>query len=71
MISEKKSRLLHDFNLKIIFAITLMAVMGVSSISPILPKVKDVFDVSKEEVGYLIVAFTLPGIFLAPFLGVM
>ena len=48
-----------------------MAVMGVSSISPVLPKVKDVFDVSKEEVGYLIVAFTLPGIFLAPFLGVM
>ena len=44
--------------------------MGVSSIAPALPKMANVLDVSNERIGLLITAFTIPGMFLTPFLGV-
>lgn len=44
--------------------------MGVASIAPALPKMANVLDVSNERIGLLITAFTVPGIFLTPFLGV-
>ena len=45
--------------------------MGVASIAPALPKMARVLEVSNEQIGLLITAFTLPGIFLTPVLGVM
>lgn len=45
--------------------------MGVASIAPALPKMSDVLDVSNERIGQLITAFTVPGMFLTPFLGVI
>lgn len=54
-----------------IFGITLTAVMGVSSIAPALPKMARTLEVSNEQIGLLITAFTLPGIFLTPVLGVI
>lgn len=45
--------------------------MGVSSIAPALPKMANVLDVSNERIGLLITAFTIPGMFLTPFLGVI
>ncbi len=56
-------------NLAIIFGVTLMAVLGVSSISPAFPAIMDALDLSETQVGMLITVFTLPGIFLTPFLG--
>ncbi len=44
--------------------------MGVSSIAPALPKMANVLDVSNERIGLLITAFTIPGMFLTPFLGI-
>lgn len=44
--------------------------MGVASIAPALPKMANVLDVSNERIGLLITVFTVPGIFLTPFLGV-
>lgn len=44
--------------------------MGVASIAPALPKMARVLEVSNEQIGLLITAFTLPGIFLTPVLGV-
>lgn len=44
--------------------------MGVSSIAPALPKMANVLEVSNERIGLLITAFTIPGMFLTPFLGV-
>lgn len=44
--------------------------MGVASIAPALPKMANVLEVSNERIGLLITAFTVPGIFLTPFLGV-
>lgn len=54
-----------------IFGVTLTAVMGVASIAPALPKMARVLEVSNEQIGLLITAFTLPGIFLTPVLGVL
>lgn len=60
-----------DSNLRIIFTITLIAVMGVSSISPALPEIQRAFGISKPAVGLLIVVFTLPGVLFAPLFGVL
>jgi MFS family permease len=58
-------------NLQIVFAVTLIAVMGVTSITPVFPLVRDVFGITPGEVGLLITMFTLPGVFLSPVLGVL
>ncbi len=65
------SRVINDRNLHIIFCVTLMAVLGVASISPAFPSIREYFNIEKEQVGLLITYFTLPGIFLSPFMGVM
>ncbi|MGM0649998.1 MAG: MFS transporter [Bacteroidota bacterium] len=68
-VISKSTRLIKDKNLYIIFGITLMAVMGVASITPAFPEIIKTFGISKKEVAYLITVFTLPGIFLAPVMG--
>jgi ACDE family multidrug resistance protein len=61
----------YDKNLQIIFLITLMAVLGVASITPAFPQIASEFGKSKQSVGLLIIFFTLPAIVLTPLLGVM
>ena len=63
--------LLMDPNLHVIFGVTLMAVLGVASITPALPVVATAFERSPREVGWLVAAFTLPGVGLTPVLGVL
>ncbi|MFV0392011.1 MAG: MFS transporter [Paludibacteraceae bacterium] len=58
-------------NLYIIFSVTLFAVMGVASITPAFPEIIRYFEIKPHQVGGLIVAFTLPGIFLTPFTGIL
>lgn len=48
-----------------------MGVMGVSLISPVLPGLRTAFAVSDAQVGLVITAYSLPGIFLTPFIGLM
>ncbi|MDH3455334.1 MAG: MFS transporter [Gemmatimonadota bacterium] len=62
--------LLLDANLRVIFSITLMAMLGVASVTPAFPRISTALDVTPEAVGWLISAFTVPGVFLAPVLGV-
>jgi MFS transporter, ACDE family, multidrug resistance protein len=62
--------LYRDPNLQIIFGVTLMAVLGVSSITPVFPRIARVFGLPSQTVGLLITAFTLPGVLLTPVLGV-
>ncbi|HCW51242.1 MAG TPA: MFS transporter [Clostridiales bacterium] len=57
--------------LLMVFGVTLFGVMGVSSIAPALPKVVEAFGFEEAEVGLLITAFTLPGVLLTPFAGVV
>ncbi|MCW5201425.1 MFS transporter [Desulfobulbus sp. US4] len=68
---QKSSQLLQDRNLHIIFSVTLMAVMGVASITPAFPKIIKELNISPRSIGLLITAFTVPGIFLTPILGVL
>jgi ACDE family multidrug resistance protein len=63
--------LYFDSNLQIVFIITLIVVMGVSSISPALPEIQAAFGIQKPAVGLLIVVFTLPGVLFAPLFGVL
>ena len=58
-----------DPNLIIVCSITLIAVMGVSSIAPVLPAIVAAFGISIEESGWLIAAFTVPGLVLTPITG--
>jgi ACDE family multidrug resistance protein len=62
---------IKDFNLYIIFSITLFAVMGVASITPAFPQIIKHYNLSVQQIGYLITVFTLPGIFLSPFIGIL
>jgi MFS family permease len=63
--------MLKDKRLHIIFSITLIAVMGVASLTPALPKMAEALQLSKTQAALLISAFTFPGIFLAPIAGVL
>lgn len=58
-------------NVIIIFGITLIAVMGISSITPAFPGIIRYFGISTHQVGWLIAAFTLPGVFLTPVTGIL
>jgi len=60
-----------ETNLRIVFGVTLMAVMGVASIAPAFPKIVESLGISTKEIGLLITVFTLPGVFLTPVLGVL
>ena len=53
----------------VIFASTLVAVMGVSLISPALPAVQAALGISESQASLLLSAFTLPGIVLTVPLG--
>ena len=67
----KEKSLLRDSNLYIIFLVTLLAVMGVASITPAFPEIIKYFHITSKQVGLLIVMFTIPGIALTPVMGVL
>ncbi|MBD3376751.1 MFS transporter [candidate division KSB1 bacterium] len=68
---KDKISLLRNRNLYIIFGITLVAIQGVSSITPALPRMSETFALTPQQIGWLITIFTLPGVFLTPVLGVV
>ncbi len=57
-------------NLLIIFSTTLIAVMGVASITPAFPAMSITLSVPPGMISLVIIVFTLPGVILTPFLGV-
>jgi ACDE family multidrug resistance protein len=69
--SQSEALLLRDPNLHVIFGVTLMAVLGVSSITPAFPQIAEELDLSPGAVGMLVAIFTLPGATLTPVLGVL
>ena len=48
-----------------------MAVLGVSSITPAFPRIVEELQISRTDVGMLIVAFTFPSLVITPFLGIL
>ena len=69
--SKRPRKIYRDLNLQIVFGITLMAVLGVSSISPAFPTIEKEFRVPAQDIGLLITIFTVPGVLLTPVLGVL
>jgi len=65
-----RKTLYRDPNLRIIFGVTLMAVLGVSSITPAFPTIIRELAISSREIGLLITVFTFPGVILAPLMGI-
>ncbi|MCU4973261.1 MFS transporter [Halobacteria archaeon AArc-m2/3/4] len=57
--------------LYVILSSSLMGVMGVSLISPVLPELRAAFELSDAQVGLVITVYTLPGVFLTPFIGLL
>ncbi|WP_457549485.1 MFS transporter [Archaeoglobus sp.] len=53
----------------VIFGSTLAGIMGVAILSPAFPEVQRALNLNDFQVGMLITAFTLPGIFFAPLMG--
>lgn len=60
-----------DHNLHVIWGVTLMAVLGASSVSPAFPRMANELGISPGQAGLLITVFTLPGVFLTPVAGVL
>jgi len=69
--SASKRPLFLDPNLNIIFGVTLLAVLGVSSIAPVFPTVARELNVAPEAAWLLSTVFTLPGIILTPVFGIL
>jgi MFS family permease len=67
---RSEAHLLRDPNLHVIFGVTLMAVLGVSSITPAFPEIGEALSLTPRQVGLLVAVFTLPGVALTPVLGV-
>lgn len=71
MNENEKKPAYKETNLRIVFSVTLMAVMGVASLAPAFPKIVESLGISAKEIGLLITVFTLPGVALTPVLGVL
>lgn len=64
-------KLYLDPRLQMVFGVTLMVVLGVSSVFPVIPDIMAEFGLSPAQVGLIITAFTLPGIVMAPVGGML
>ena len=58
-------------SITLVFSISLMAVIGIVSITPALPLIANELNISKEKIGILVSVFTLPGIILTPIFGII
>jgi MFS family permease len=69
--TDSSSALYRDRNVQIIFAICLMSVLGVASVTPAFPKLAQALEVPPERIGLLVTVFTFPTVLLGPVLGVL
>jgi MFS transporter, ACDE family, multidrug resistance protein len=68
--NPQKSLFLNK-NLQIIFGVSLMAVLGVSSITPTFGQIAQALKIPPQNVGLLITAFTLPIVIGTPIMGIL
>ena len=60
-----------DRHLSIVIGITLMAILGSSSIGPVLPTIADDFSIPNEQIGLVITVFVVPIAIGTPISGVL
>ena len=75
MINRSKYRspekIYGERNLQIVIGITLMAILGSSSIGPVLPTMADALSIPHEQIGLVITAFVIPIAIGTPISGVL
>ncbi|GAB7079443.1 MFS transporter [Megalodesulfovibrio paquesii] len=64
-------QLIKDPTLHIVFSVTIMMVMGVTSIAPAFPRIIEAFHLPATSVGLLLTWFTVPGVVLTPVMGIL
>lgn len=64
-------KLYLDTNLQIMFGVTLMVILGVSSIMPVLPELTVKLNIPARSIGLVVTVFALPGVLLAPLAGIL
>ncbi|HBE93835.1 MAG TPA: MFS transporter [Desulfovibrio sp.] len=64
-------RLVLDRNLLLVFGVTLMAIMSVMSLLPALPLMIRDLSIPAGSIGWVIAAFSLPGVVMAPVGGIL
>jgi len=67
---KANQNLFQDPNLLIIFTVSLIAILGVASVTPTFPSLRAALDVPVEKIGLLITVFTFPTLILGPIIGV-
>jgi len=67
----ESNKLIQNKSLHVIFGITLIAVLGVASLTPAFPKIAQSLHLTETQVALLISFFTFPGIILTPFTGIL
>ena len=70
-LPRQQRKLIYHKNLQIIFGVSLISFLGISSITPAFPRLVRELGISPQDVGLLIVVFTLPSFLLGPILGVL
>lgn len=68
---QSPSNIYQDKNLQIIIAVTLMAVLGSSSIGPALPALAEDLKIPPEQIGWVITAFVVPIALGTPVSGIL
>lgn len=68
---ERRKPVYLELNFHIICAVSLIAVIGVSSVTPAFPKLVQELNINPKDLGLLITVFTLPALILGPVIGIL
>jgi len=61
----------RNVSLQVIYASSVMMIMGTGVIYPVLPVIAQSLDVPRSQIGLILTVFTLPSVFLAPVVGML
>jgi len=67
---QNQKKLYLDKSFQIICAVSLIAVLGVASVTPTFPKLTQALNVDPKNTGLLVTVFTFPTLVLGPIIGV-
>jgi MFS transporter, ACDE family, multidrug resistance protein len=71
-ISDMRALGVHrSISLQVIFGSSVMMIMGASLVYPVLPVIADAFNIGEGNIGLVLMAFTVPAIFLSPVGGML
>lgn len=68
---ERRKPVFQELNFQIICAVTLIAVIGVSSVTPAFPGLAKALEIEPKNLGLLVTVFTFPTVILGPIIGVL